>query len=121
MPVEVNEAGGEDESGTVNFRAAFEGSFADGGDFAGGDGDVADGVEAAFGVEDACGFDYQIVWGLGEQAEGQEETDEIAHQGERIAFHGDTMLVEDETLVAIAFCCGDVRIWTDGEACRLSA
>ena len=86
MPVEVNEAGGEDESGAVNFRAAFEGSFADGGDFAGGDGDVADGVEAAFGVEDAGGFDYQIVWGLGEQAKGQEEAEEIAHQGERIAF-----------------------------------
>lgn len=86
VPVEVNEAGGKDESGAVDFGASFERCFAYGGDFAGGDGDVANGVEATFGVENACGSDYQIMWGLGEQAEGQEQANEIAHQGERIAF-----------------------------------
>ncbi len=85
VPVEIDEAGGEDESGAVDFGASFERLLADGGNFAGGDGYITDRVEAAFGVEDTGRFDDQIMWGLGEQTEGQEQTDECGHHGESIS------------------------------------
>ena len=52
VPVQIDKAGGEDESGAVDFGASFERLLADGGNLSGGDGYIADRVEAAFRVED---------------------------------------------------------------------
>lgn len=72
VPMKINEAGGEDERSAVDLGAALKGLFADGGDLAGVNGDVADGVEAGFRVEDA-GVSNDEVVGLGEEGEGKED------------------------------------------------
>jgi hypothetical protein len=52
--VEVDEPGGDDQAAGIDLDAAAEGGGADRPDLAAGEADVADGVEAAFGVEDAA-------------------------------------------------------------------
>lgn len=54
MLVKVDEPGGDDEAAGVDLEAAAEGVGADRPDLAAGEADVADGVEAAFGIEDAA-------------------------------------------------------------------
>ena len=70
--VEVDEAGGEGESTGVEGGAAGEGFGGEGGDAAVADADVAEGVEAGFGVEDA-GVEEDEVVVLGGRKEGEQK------------------------------------------------
>ena len=59
--VQVDEAGRDDEAGGVDDAASAERGGGDAGDFAVANADVADGVEAGFGVDDAAAFEDDIV------------------------------------------------------------
>jgi hypothetical protein len=59
--VQVDEAGGDDQARGMDDSASGQGSGGDACDFAVTDADVANGVEAGFGVDDAAAFEDQIV------------------------------------------------------------
>ena len=66
--VQVDEAGGDDESGGVDDAASGERVGGDAGDLAVADADVAHGVETGFGVHDAPAFEDEVILLRGEDS-----------------------------------------------------
>ena len=74
--VEIDESRGDDQSGGMDDAAATERPGGNAGDFAVENADIADGVEAGFGVHDAAAGKDQVVLLGGRGGEGQGQEDE---------------------------------------------
>ena len=88
--VQVDETGSNDEAGGMNDAASVERRSGDGGNLAVANADVADGVEASLGINDAPAFDHEVVLlgGGNGCCEGESECEEeIAHGGSEGSDH----------------------------------